>query len=164
MVVVGRRLDDIARLKRSFNSLPIHIRQLVPTLRCCAHSQFQPFEARQSSTLAASGFKNFFFLIKIMAVRRRVAASLISKSEGKVQQRSAHVERDLSPLTDLDESQDIVNPPGKKKQTKEPVPSDFQRNVSNPWRIGAHVSAAGGVENAIIHAAEIGCFSNGNSF
>ena len=43
----------------------------------------------------------------------------------------------------------------KKKLSAEPAPSDFSR-VNNNWKFGAHVSAAGGVENTIFRAAEIG--------
>jgi AP endonuclease 1 len=45
----------------------------------------------------------------------------------------------------------------KRKRTKRGTydPADFQRQT-NEWKFGAHVSAAGGVENAIINAAKIG--------
>lgn len=33
---------------------------------------------------------------------------------------------------------------------------DYRQRVSSPWKIGAHVSAAGGVENAIQNAASLG--------
>ena len=32
----------------------------------------------------------------------------------------------------------------------------FPARVTSPWKIGAHVSAAGGVENAVLNAARIG--------
>ena len=36
--------------------------------------------------------------------------------------------------------------------------TDFlERNKDCPWKVGAHVSSAGGVENAILNAAAIGC-------
>ena len=44
----------------------------------------------------------------------------------------------------------------KVKQIVEPIPSDYPTRVDTPWKIGAHVSAAGGVENAILNAAAIG--------
>ena len=34
--------------------------------------------------------------------------------------------------------------------------STFLPRVSSPWKVGAHVSAAGGVENAVANAAAIG--------
>ncbi|KAF5388826.1 hypothetical protein D9757_005626 [Collybiopsis confluens] len=43
------------------------------------------------------------------------------------------------------ESEDI-------EDVTEPVP----HRASNPWKVGAHVSAAGGVENAILNASKIG--------
>ncbi|KAI5116240.1 hypothetical protein M0805_001234 [Coniferiporia weirii] len=45
-----------------------------------------------------------------------------------------------------------------KRTSVEPDPSEYTR-VSNPWKFGAHVSAAGGVENAILNAAKIGANS-----
>ena len=48
----------------------------------------------------------------------------------------------------------------KKSKTKakqeEPKPEDFPARVESPWKIGVHVSAAGGVENAIVNAAKLG--------
>ncbi|KDQ61279.1 hypothetical protein JAAARDRAFT_191370 [Jaapia argillacea MUCL 33604] len=51
-----------------------------------------------------------------------------------------------------------VNVPRKKKGKSEvePNPVDFPVRVSSPWKVGAHVSAAGGVENSITNAALIG--------
>ncbi|KAI0329667.1 AP endonuclease [Cubamyces sp. BRFM 1775] len=52
-------------------------------------------------------------------------------------------------------------PPQKKPRQKkqaaiEHVPDDFMVRAVNPWKIGPHVSSAGGVENAIINAASVG--------
>jgi len=33
----------------------------------------------------------------------------------------------------------------------------LDRNKGCPWKVGAHVSSAGGVENAVLNAAAIGC-------
>ena len=47
----------------------------------------------------------------------------------------------------------------KKKQIKqitEPTPGDFPARMTNRWKIGPHVSSAGGVENAIVNAASVG--------
>lgn len=41
------------------------------------------------------------------------------------------------------------------KKSKDPSPGNYPR-ITNEWKFGAHVSAAGGVENAIVNAAEIG--------
>jgi len=38
----------------------------------------------------------------------------------------------------------------------EPRPEDYRARISSPWKVGVHVSAAGGVENAIQNAAELG--------
>jgi AP endonuclease-1 len=42
------------------------------------------------------------------------------------------------------------------KRIDEPTPDDYQPRVSSLWKVGAHVSAAGGVENAVQNAAAIG--------
>lgn len=44
----------------------------------------------------------------------------------------------------------------KKAKDVSPQPEDYRVRVSSPWKVGAHVSAAGGVENAIQNAASIG--------
>ena len=52
--------------------------------------------------------------------------------------------------------------PRKARQRKEhvtPKPSDFAPRVSSAWKVGAHVSAAGGVENSIVNAARVRCVS-----
>lgn len=87
--------------------------------------------------------------------------------------------RSTSPLSDLSELEDIkgvtITSASKAESSKktvrrkkvkevvEPDPADYPSRVETPWKIGAHVSAAGGVENAIINAAEIGqvvrCFA-----
>lgn len=80
--------------------------------------------------------------------------------------------RSTSPLSDLSELEDIkgvtviseakteslkkIVRKRKVKEVVEPDPTDYPSRVESPWKIGAHVSAAGGVENAIIDAAEIG--------
>ncbi|KAI0774657.1 xylose isomerase-like protein [Trametes elegans] len=43
-----------------------------------------------------------------------------------------------------------------KASIPEPEPSDFAARVENQWKIGPHVSATGGVENAIVNAASVG--------
>ncbi|KAF9220198.1 AP endonuclease [Gyrodon lividus] len=45
---------------------------------------------------------------------------------------------------------------GTKTDRSAPKPSDFAPRVSSPWKIGAHVSAKGGVENTIVNAARVG--------
>lgn len=49
--------------------------------------------------------------------------------------------------------------PAQKKRKKiedEPLTEDFPVRISSPWKVGAHVSAAGGVENAVRNAALVG--------
>lgn len=45
------------------------------------------------------------------------------------------------------------------RKTKGPVvlsPEDYPKRVESDWKVGAHVSASGGVENTILNAASIG--------
>ncbi|KAG8805331.1 hypothetical protein FRC19_007939 [Serendipita sp. 401] len=44
----------------------------------------------------------------------------------------------------------------KKKGAAEPSPDDFPPRASKEWKVGAHISAAGGIEQAIPNAAKIG--------
>jgi hypothetical protein len=44
----------------------------------------------------------------------------------------------------------------KGKAKAKPAPTHYGDRPSSLWKVGAHVSAAGGVENAIINAAAIG--------
>lgn len=44
-----------------------------------------------------------------------------------------------------------------KKGHANPKQSDFAPRVSSAWKVGAHVSAAGGVENTIVNAARVRC-------
>ena len=72
----------------------------------------------------------------------------------------------LSDLSDAEASTEVAVTAEKAKEKKsrtkkvkqaiEPSPSDYPTRVDTPWKIGAHVSAAGGVENAILNAAAIG--------
>lgn len=44
----------------------------------------------------------------------------------------------------------------KKEPPSEPIQEDFMARASRSWKVGPHVSAAGGVENAIVNAASVG--------
>jgi len=44
----------------------------------------------------------------------------------------------------------------KKKVAAEPSPADYPSRTSRDWKVGAHISAAGGIENAVVNAAKIG--------
>ncbi|KAG1827636.1 xylose isomerase-like protein [Suillus subaureus] len=62
-------------------------------------------------------------------------------------------------VASADESEPATKKPAQKKRKKtkdEPLTEDFPVRVSSPWKIGAHVSAAGGVENAVRNAAMVG--------
>ena len=44
----------------------------------------------------------------------------------------------------------------RRKETQAtPTPSDFAPRVSSAWKVGAHVSAAGGVDNTVVNAARV---------
>lgn len=44
----------------------------------------------------------------------------------------------------------------KKKVPQDPTPADYPPRTHREWKVGAHISAAGGIENAILNAAKIG--------
>lgn len=44
----------------------------------------------------------------------------------------------------------------KSKKKDAPRVEDYPDRIAIDWKVGAHVSAAGGVENAILNAASIG--------
>lgn len=46
--------------------------------------------------------------------------------------------------------------PKKKATAAEPVPGDFAPRKTRDWKVGAHISGAGGIENAVVNAAKIG--------
>jgi AP endonuclease-1 len=49
--------------------------------------------------------------------------------------------------------------PKRARVTKESANNDFPQRQLSPWKVGAHVSSAGGVQNAVVNAAKIGCVS-----
>ena len=58
------------------------------------------------------------------------------------------------------EKEEVVNETKKKPRKKasqlEVDPEAYAPRAQSAWKIGAHVSAAGGVENAVLNAASIG--------
>lgn len=71
----------------------------------------------------------------------------------------SHPESSKRRKTSADKSENATRKPARKKRKKmgdEPSTEDFPVRVSSPWKIGAHVSAAGGVENAVRNAAMVG--------
>ena len=64
-----------------------------------------------------------------------------------------------SQTTEVEESSGPTKAPKagrKKKAAQEPTPADYPPRNSREWKVGAHISAAGGIENAILNAAKIG--------
>ncbi|KIJ16658.1 hypothetical protein PAXINDRAFT_98484 [Paxillus involutus ATCC 200175] len=64
-------------------------------------------------------------------------------------------ERGLDTDADTDTRTAADEPTGTRKEAPIPKPFDFTPRVSSPWKIGAHVSAKGGVENTIVNAARV---------
>lgn len=50
----------------------------------------------------------------------------------------------------------VKQPRKVKAKLEEPKPEDFLARVESLWKVGVHVSAAGGIENAIPNAAKLG--------
>lgn len=46
--------------------------------------------------------------------------------------------------------------PVTQRAKKASKPETFLPRVNSPWKVGAHVSAAGGIENAVVNAVSIG--------
>ena len=86
------------------------------------------------------------------------------KADG-TRKRARNPSPDSSDLTDL--SEDAAEAASAKKPKKaqkkttavEYTPADFPTRSEAPWKIGPHVSAAGGVENTVLNAASIGYVS-----
>ncbi|KAI0949785.1 hypothetical protein AcV7_008451 [Taiwanofungus camphoratus] len=78
------------------------------------------------------------------------------KEKASAMPKSSREGRDLEHV-DADSTELAQKPRRRKKaETIEPKPEDFPSRVVNPWKVGPHVSSAGGVENAIVNAATVG--------
>lgn len=71
--------------------------------------------------------------------------------------RSASVASDLTELPEDVAPAKKTKKPRKKAAVVEYTISDFPKRPQSHWKIGPHVSAAGGVDNAVLNAASIGC-------
>ncbi|KAG8856064.1 hypothetical protein FRB96_006631 [Tulasnella sp. 330] len=80
------------------------------------------------------------------------SAAIGSTEESKVPPRDADVEKPTIATKVVKKRL----PKMAKEPTPEPTLEDYQPRVQNEWKIGAHVSAAGGLENAVRNAASIG--------
>ncbi|KAJ3513133.1 hypothetical protein NLJ89_g3121 [Agrocybe chaxingu] len=69
----------------------------------------------------------------------------------------------LDAMDNEEEPGDVPKSTSKTRKTKpkaaETDRSEFLERLETPWKIGAHVSSAGGVENAVVNAAMIGANS-----
>ncbi|KZT23879.1 AP endonuclease [Neolentinus lepideus HHB14362 ss-1] len=65
-------------------------------------------------------------------------------------------------VTDEVDGEEVIETKTKRRRKKKDVPeleptlADFAPRPTNAWKLGAHVSAAGGVENTVVNAASIG--------
>ncbi|OJA11263.1 hypothetical protein AZE42_05677 [Rhizopogon vesiculosus] len=84
----------------------------------------------------------------------RAAALVLSTSNAESFKRRKAASVDQS---DDSEHESTVKKPARKRQKKTELSTDdFPERISSLWKIGAHVSAAGGVENTIRNAALVG--------
>lgn len=66
---------------------------------------------------------------------------------------TVHIETDCCSDEELTELPRVAKGKGK---AKEGGKEEFLPRIDTPWKIGAHVSSAGGVENAVLNASYIG--------
>lgn len=86
-------------------------------------------------------------------------SSLRASNPKKRARKEPDVEASESALEDWIEEQLAEAKPKRARKKAGPVEynvSDFPTRPKSPWKIGPHVSAAGGVENAVLNAASIG--------
>ncbi|KAH8099663.1 AP endonuclease [Cristinia sonorae] len=81
-------------------------------------------------------------------------ASTSRTTNKRVRQSPAHVSD--QPGADSEEGPKKKRARTKVKSTAVFSPADFPARGNSPWKVGPHVSAAGGVENTIVNAASIG--------
>ncbi|KAH9952040.1 AP endonuclease [Amylocystis lapponica] len=119
---------------------------------------------RRSSRLVVSSYTTAATSTS-RAVRSRVADSLNEEGAPRRPAKRARKEEADAPSEDPDELSE--RPAGSAKPTKKPTrrrkaqtdelkPEDFPARIENLWKFGPHVSAAGGVENAVLNAAAVG--------
>lgn len=78
-----------------------------------------------------------------------------SQSQSHSQSQSMVIETEIATVTTTTKTTKTRKPRAKKADV-EPRPGDYPPRESKGWKIGAHISAAGGVEAAIANAAKIG--------
>lgn len=96
-------------------------------------------------------------LTKLMVQTRRSTG--VTAAPTTFTSSDSHPESSKRRKTSVDKLENATRKPARKKRKKmedEPPTEDFPVRVSSPWKIGAHVSAAGGVENAVRNAAMVG--------
>lgn len=114
----------------------------LPPITCCQHFSCLPLAEGAAPTVRLEG-------------NARATATL-ANNEGPIIFRVTWRYL-LTRFADLGDAANVKPKKQRKKKAVNPLkPSDFPPRVVSLWKVGAHVSAAGGVENAIANAAAIG--------
>lgn len=125
------------------------------------------YSPRRSTRLAIDAAKEVTMTSTVKNKRKYAAVATNSTEDnatgsaiaGPSRTRRRVVEESVT-VVDLDATSLAEETPKKqRKRTKaleEPKPEDYPPRVLNEWKVGPHVSAAGGVENAIWRAASVG--------
>ncbi|KAG2135187.1 xylose isomerase-like protein [Suillus bovinus] len=95
----------------------------------------------------------------MVQTRRSTAAAAPITSMSSDFHSESFKRRKIAPADESEIGTSTKEPTRRKKRTKtedKPLTEEFPVRISSPWKIGAHVSAAGGVENAVQNAAMVG--------
>lgn len=96
--------------------------------------------ARKSDTTDAGESQTTLVAEKVSSMKIKAGSSVVGESQ----------------TTAVEEAKETKKGVRRKKNAAEPTPGDFPPRVSREWKVGAHISAAGGIEQAITNAAKIG--------
>lgn len=88
---------------------------------------------------------------------KRPKATVKSASKTGNSSKQAVPRRNPAELPDVEPSDPEKKPKRRRKEPpSEPKPGDYMTRFASGWKVGPHVSAAGGVENTIANAASVG--------
>jgi AP endonuclease-1 len=136
-------------------ALTLHISQLQPSKNPSIRLSFIAFmvQTRRATLLAAKDEPKH----KPVDVKPRTKGEHTTRPLKRAR-KAPVVATNSKELEQNDADASPTKRPRKVRQQKEhviPKPSDFAPPVSSAWKVGAHVSAAGGVENTIVNAARV---------
>ena len=88
---------------------------------------------------------------------KRPKTTVESASKHGKTSKQAVSQRNPVELPDV-ESSDLEKKPKRRRKEppSEPKPGDYMTRFASDWKVGPHVSAAGGVENSVVNAASVG--------